>query len=85
MILMHFLIVTGVAVVGVGAAALTGDNPKSGDLTLVQVGMALLEASWAVLLLWGLLSLLPSQCHWTGNPGFSTGTTVSNTISYQPT
>ena len=83
MILMHFLIVAGVAVVAVGAAALTGDSPKPGDLTLVQVGMALLVASWAVLLLWGLLSLLPSQCQWSGNPGFSTGTTVSASLSLQ--
>lgn len=44
--------------VGAGAGGLVGSNPKPGDLTMVQVGMALLTACWAVLAIWALIALL---------------------------
>ncbi|KAL2828095.1 hypothetical protein BJY01DRAFT_261634 [Aspergillus pseudoustus] len=50
----HVLVATGVAMVGVGAGGLVSDKPKDSDLSDVKIGMALLEAAWAILVLWAL-------------------------------
>lgn len=57
MALIHILVATGVAMVGVGAGGLLGDTPKPSDLSNVKVGMVLLEVAWGVLALWGLWTL----------------------------
>ncbi|KAJ0423937.1 hypothetical protein BJY00DRAFT_320993 [Aspergillus carlsbadensis] len=57
MAVFHVLVATAVAMVGVGAGGLVSDHPKDSDLTDVKVGMALLEAAWALLVLWGIWSL----------------------------
>ncbi|KIA75726.1 hypothetical protein HK57_00461 [Aspergillus ustus] len=61
----HVLVATGVAMVGVGAGGLVSNKPKDrdSDLSDVKVGMALLEASWAILVLWALWTV------WTGSSG----------------
>ncbi|EDP50813.1 integral membrane protein [Aspergillus fumigatus A1163] len=63
MALIHVLVATGVAMVGVGAGGLLGDTPKPSDLSNIKVGMVLLEVSWGVLALWGLWTL------WNGTGG----------------
>ncbi|KAK3332670.1 hypothetical protein B0T19DRAFT_439483 [Cercophora scortea] len=68
----HVLVATGVALIGAGASSLQGSQPKASDLNLVDVGIALLTTSWALLVIWGSVSLLPSQHsnlahrHWAG-------------------
>jgi hypothetical protein len=57
MALIHVLVATGVAMVGVGAGGLLGNTPKASDLSNIKVGMVLLEVAWGVLLLWGLWTL----------------------------
>ncbi|KAK4867306.1 hypothetical protein LT330_000816 [Penicillium expansum] len=57
MALIHVLVATGVAMVGVGAGGLLGDTPKPSDLSNIKVGMVLLEVAWGVLALWGLWTL----------------------------
>ncbi|UNI22778.1 hypothetical protein JDV02_008634 [Purpureocillium takamizusanense] len=57
MALIHILVATGVAMVGVGAGGLLGNTPKASDLSNVKVGMVLLEATWGVLVLWALWTL----------------------------
>ncbi|EAW07712.1 uncharacterized protein ACLA_024270 [Aspergillus clavatus NRRL 1] len=57
MALIHVLVATGVAMVGVGAGGLLGDMPKDSDLSDIKVGMALLEVVWGLLALWGLWTL----------------------------
>ncbi|KAL2821319.1 hypothetical protein BDW59DRAFT_164202 [Aspergillus cavernicola] len=59
----HVLIATAVAMVGVGAGGLAGSQPKPSDLTDIKVGMALLEASWVILVLWALWSLSDGNHH----------------------
>ncbi|RAH49018.1 uncharacterized protein BO95DRAFT_355188 [Aspergillus brunneoviolaceus CBS 621.78] len=54
MALIHVLVATGVAMVGVGAGGLLGDTPQPNDLSNIKVGMVLLEVAWGVLALWGL-------------------------------
>ncbi|KAL2870551.1 uncharacterized protein BJX67DRAFT_377907 [Aspergillus lucknowensis] len=61
----HVLVATGVAMVGVGAGGLVSDTPTDSDLSDVKVGMALLEAAWAILVLWALWTL------WTGWGGMT--------------
>jgi hypothetical protein len=63
MALIHVLVATGVAMVGVGAGGLLGDTPKPSDLSNIKVGMVLLEVAWGVLALWGLWTL------WNGTGG----------------
>ncbi|RAL10323.1 uncharacterized protein BO97DRAFT_456489 [Aspergillus homomorphus CBS 101889] len=57
MALIHALVATGVAMVGVAAGGLLGDTPKPSDLSNIKVGMVLLEVAWGVLALWGLWTL----------------------------
>lgn len=63
MALIHVLVATGVAMVGVGAGGLLGDTPEPSDLSNIKIGMVLLEVAWCVLALWGLWTL------WNGTGG----------------
>ncbi|KAF4170155.1 hypothetical protein CNMCM6936_003343 [Aspergillus lentulus] len=57
MAFVHVVVATGVAMVGTGAGGLAGKNPKASDQTNLDVGMALLEACWAILTIWALWTL----------------------------
>ncbi|KAF4186764.1 hypothetical protein CNMCM8927_005041 [Aspergillus lentulus] len=57
MAFVHVVVATGVAMVGTGAGGLAGKNHKASDQTNLDVGMALLEASWAILTIWALWTL----------------------------
>ncbi|KAF4183374.1 hypothetical protein CNMCM8060_003286 [Aspergillus lentulus] len=57
MAFVHVVVATGVAIVGTGAGGLAGKNPKASDQTNLDVGMASLEASWAILTIWTLWTL----------------------------
>lgn len=75
----HVLVATGVALVGTGASALAGNDANPNDLTLIKVGMALLEACWATLVLATLIALLPSQ-HRQDAPAHTEGTRVNRRL-----
>ncbi|GFF55104.1 hypothetical protein IFM51744_08545 [Aspergillus udagawae] len=57
MVFIHVIVATGVAMVGTGAGGLAGKNAKASDQTNLDVGMALLEACWAILTIWALWTL----------------------------
>ncbi|KAF4161502.1 hypothetical protein CNMCM6069_003408 [Aspergillus lentulus] len=57
MAFVHVVVATGVAMVGTGAGDLAGKNPKASYQTNLDVGMALLEACWAILTIWALWTL----------------------------
>ncbi|GIK03832.1 hypothetical protein Aspvir_007907 [Aspergillus viridinutans] len=57
MAFVHVVVATGVAMVGTGAGGLAGEHPKASDQTNLDVGMALLEACWAILTIWALWTL----------------------------
>lgn len=69
MALIHVLVATGVAMVGVSAGGLLGDMPKDSDLSDIKVGMVLLEPAWGVLVLWGLWTLWNGLAGLTGREG----------------
>ncbi|KAF7161696.1 hypothetical protein CNMCM5623_007183 [Aspergillus felis] len=60
MAVVHMVVATGVAMVGTGAGGLAGNHPKASDQTNIEVGMALLEACWAVLTISALWTLKDS-------------------------
>ncbi|PKX90562.1 uncharacterized protein P174DRAFT_514613 [Aspergillus novofumigatus IBT 16806] len=71
MTFVHVVVATGVAMVGTGAGGLAGKNPKASDQTNLEVGMALLEACWAILTVWALWTL--KDCSEKTIPGMKEG------------
>ncbi|KAI5460393.1 hypothetical protein BGZ63DRAFT_246888 [Mariannaea sp. PMI_226] len=61
-ILYHFLVTSGVALLAAGASGLQGSSPSSSDENLVKVGIAILTVAWVVLSGWAIISLRSSGC-----------------------
>ncbi|KAI1363184.1 hypothetical protein F5Y08DRAFT_251708 [Xylaria arbuscula] len=60
--LFHLIVATGVALVGTGASALEqSSNATQSDLVLLDVGVALLTASWLILCFWTAISFRSSH------------------------
>lgn len=77
--LFHVLVATGVALVGTGASALQSDHATPNDLTLVNIGLGILTASWVLLCIWSSISYLPTQKD-TKAPAHRHGTIVSRIL-----
>ncbi|OAA65878.1 hypothetical protein SPI_02665 [Niveomyces insectorum RCEF 264] len=45
----HFLVATGIALLAVGVSGLASDHPQANDNQLLDVGLAMLAVSWALL------------------------------------
>lgn len=67
-LLYHFHVTGGVALLAIGASRLQGSNPAPSDLTLVKVGLAILTVAWAVLAGWAGVSLRPLASLNVANP-----------------
>jgi hypothetical protein len=75
----HVVVATGVAMVGTGAGSRAGNNPKVSDQTNLDVGMALLEACWAILTICALWTL--KDCNEKAIPGVMEGKMVDFTLT----
>ncbi|KAH6989589.1 hypothetical protein BKA56DRAFT_576080 [Ilyonectria sp. MPI-CAGE-AT-0026] len=67
-LLYHFHVTGGVALLAIGASRLQGSNPAPSDMTLVKVGLAILTVAWVVLAGWAGVSLRPLASLNVANP-----------------
>lgn len=74
-IVYHLLVTTGLALVVSGASAFNVNASNTGDEGLIKGGILILLLAWLVVIVWTVLSFLPSQYNRDAS-SYSSGTKV---------
>jgi len=60
-LLIHFLVATGIGMAASGSSALSSPDPSSSSLIILKIGICLLELVWVLLVLGAFFTLLSMQ------------------------